>query len=69
MPEKPFEIRTGHIVAAFVAVLIAAILRWHDPEVAKTNPLPVALWMMLIGGAFWEGCVRIWRIWVTDRAP
>lgn len=66
------EIRRGHVIAAFIGVLFAAVMRWHDPTLRETNAVPVVLWMMVAGGGFWEICLRTFRIWyprLTGRDP
>jgi hypothetical protein len=51
-------VRRGHVVAAFIGVVIAAYLRSRDPVLAQENPTGAVLWTALMFGAVWEIMVR-----------
>lgn len=66
-------VRTGHVVAAFIGVLILAALRASDPAspVAQANPVMAVLWTALMFGAVWELISRLSKLLkrVQDRRP
>jgi hypothetical protein len=59
------DIRTGHIVAAFVGSMLFGMLLM-DPQMAAAHPgfggqLQAVLWGSLFGGLTWECIIRLSR--------
>lgn len=62
-----FQIKTSHVIAAFVGCLLCAWAQWADPDKIWHNPSgalmtgPQILWMSLLFGAMWECILRLSR--------
>lgn len=58
----PAMIRTGHVVAAFVGVVLVAWLRTAEPGSIPAGNVPAVLWISLFFGALWECIVRLGKL-------
>jgi hypothetical protein len=54
-------IRTSHVIAAFIGVVLVGIGQATDPTFPNAGPAATVLWTSLMFGAVWELVLRVGR--------
>ena len=54
--------RTSHIVAAFLGVMLVGWVQWSDPTFPNPSPVVTVAYIGVLFGLLWECVIRLSRL-------